>query len=162
MIVFLCLQISPPTPLLWFPVYSTLLENIQYFGYEATLTVRTKSSIFTQSAWQHVHSNTHTHPHTKLAFQYVIHCLLVALRVLRASRDRQALRGRYTMLMSQSGLSIQKPPNAALPFNPFQCCCTLAAGAELEAHVNTSDFWQIERSHQDTGAGLNPDSRKMR
>lgn len=64
--------------------------------------------------------------------------------------DWQAHRGRYTMLMSQSGLNTQKPVNATFTFNPFQ----MAAWAELETHINASDFWQIKQSHRDTGAVL--------
>ena len=61
-----------------------------------------------------------THTNTKLALQYVIHCLSW-LSVFSESllEDWQAHRGPYTMLMSQSGLNTQKPMNATVTFNPF-------------------------------------------
>lgn len=63
--------------------------------------------------------------------------------------DRQAHRGRYTMLMSPSGLNTERPLNTTFTSNPSQYCYMLAARVKLETHINASEFWQTRRSHQD-------------
>lgn len=56
---------------------STLLENILYFGYEATLTIGS-SRFYIKCPATHAQEYTHA----ELALRYVIHCLPLAVCVL--------------------------------------------------------------------------------